>query len=75
VTLAGAEEAKPSQERIPQIKEGDHVPWLEYYRRERGKDWPAQPGGIPGRAAGDVSVPGKGAADEDRGAPAAPADR
>ena len=37
----GAETEGDRSQRIPKIEEGKPAPWLEYYRRERGGNWPS----------------------------------
>ena len=72
-------DAESDRPRIPRIEEGDPAPWLEYYRRERGSDWPSPSQGRSGRPverivvpAGESSGVGSAAGEAERGPEVSP---
>jgi hypothetical protein len=81
-TLASAAlgaDAESDRPRVPKIEERDPAPWLEYYRRERGTDWPSPNQGESGRPverivapASEPSTAGSAAGEPERGPEVSP---
>jgi len=53
----GAEGESGGGPRTPKIEEGNPAPWLEYYRRERGSDWPSSSQGESNQAEEGIVAP------------------